>query len=122
MSIDEDLKAAYELKERYRYFNSTCIINENNLDDVREELLDFIFQFRNSSFDSFRTFGRLLSNWNEYILNSFYMVGKKRISNGPIEGMNSKIKTIIKVANGMKDFERFRNRCMFSLNRNTPIK
>ena len=96
-------------------------LTHDNLDNIREELLDSIFHFRNSPFESFRQFGRSLYNWFEYILNSFYMIDKRRISNGAIEGMNSKIKTIMKVSNGMKNFERFRNYCMFSLNKNTPI-
>ncbi|CCV66628.1 hypothetical protein BN85316070 [Paracholeplasma brassicae] len=36
--------------------------------------------------------------------------------------MNSQIKTIIKTSNGYKDFRRLRNRILYSLNKDTPIK
>lgn len=39
----------------------------------------------------------------------------KRYSNGPAEGLNSSIKTIIKDANGYKNFERFRKRALLIL-------
>ena len=41
---------------------------------------------------------------------------------GPIESLNSRLKRIIGDANGFTDFERFRNRAMFALNYNEPIK
>lgn len=39
----------------------------------------------------------------------------KRYSNGPAEGLNNSIKTIIKDANGYKNFERFRKRALLIL-------
>lgn len=56
------------------------------------------------------------------IKNSYIRVGKRRLSNGPIENMNSQIKTIIKTSNGYKDFRRLRNRILYSLSNDTPIK
>ncbi len=41
-------------------------------------------------------FGRLLRNWKQEIKNSFIRINGKRLSNAPIEGVNSRIKTIIK--------------------------
>ena len=43
------------------------------------------------------------------------MYESSRISNGKIEGTNSRIKTILKNANGFKNFSRMRNRIMFLL-------
>ncbi len=40
----------------------------------------------------------------------------------PIERANSKIKTIFKSANGYKNFHRLRNRIIYSLNKDVPIK
>ena len=51
-----------------------------------------------------------------------FIIIKKRLSNGPMEGCNSRIKCLIKNANGYRNFERFRKRVFFSLNKNTPIK
>ncbi|MBQ0036484.1 MAG: transposase, partial [Firmicutes bacterium] len=39
-----------------------------------------------------------------------------RVSNGPIEGRNSLIKKILKIANGYSNFKRFRNRVIYCLN------
>ena len=46
----------------------------------------------------------------------------RRLSNGPIENINSQIKTIMKSTNGYKEFERLRRRIFYTLNRDTPIK
>jgi transposase len=39
-----------------------------------------------------------------------------------MEGINSRIKTIMKSANGYRNFNRFRNRVIYSINKNVPIK
>lgn len=39
-----------------------------------------------------------------------------------MESLNGRIKRIISDGYGYKDFNRFRNRVMFSLNKNEPIK
>ena len=54
-------------------------------------------------------------------IDEFY-TSRKRLSNGPIEGANSRIKTILKSANGYTNFNRLRNRIMYSLNKDIPIK
>ena len=94
-SLDEDLKNAYFLKERYREFNSTA---DYPTCDVEFEML--IQEFLNHPWKAFRDFGALLHRWKPYIKNSFLRVNHRRLSNGPIEGVNSKIKTIMKSANG----------------------
>jgi transposase len=38
-----------------------------------------------------------------------------------IEGLNSRIKTIIKNANGYCNFGRLRNKILFAINKNEPI-
>ena len=48
-----------------------------------------------------------LEEWRNEIVNSFSYVNGKRVSNGPIEGRNSLIKKIIKLANGFSNFKRF---------------
>ena len=116
-SIDEDLKKAYILKERYREFNLTA--DYETCDEEFEELID---EFINSKHEEFRTFGNLLIHWKHEIKNSFIRYQGKRLSNGPIEGANSRIKTILKSANGYVNFNRLRNRIMYSLNKDIPIK
>ncbi len=115
--IDNDLSYTYYLKERYREFNLTT--DYNTCDEEFKELrTEFVY----SHLPEFVEFGDLLTNWKPYIKNSFIRVRNRRLSNGPIEGMNSQIKTIIKAANGYKNFRRFRNRVAYSINKDVPIK
>ena len=60
---------------------------------------------------------KTLENWKQEILNSFVLIGNKRISNGPIEGKNYYIKKILYNGNGMMNFEHSRNRIFYSQNR-----
>lgn len=118
MSIDPDLQYAYNLKEKYREFNLTA-----SFETCDEELEELIEDFRNSHLEEFRQFGKLIKRWKPYIKNSFIRVNnKKRLSNGPMEGINSRIKTILKSSNGIKKFFRLRNRAAYSINKNVPIK
>lgn len=117
LSINSDLKYAYELKEKYREFNLTAFYN--NCDIELDNLID---EFRNSHLEEFRTFGKLLKRWKPNIKNSFIRIDNKRLSNGPMEGINSRIKTILKSANGIKQFYRLRNRIIYSINKDVPIK
>ncbi|WP_373422621.1 transposase [Acholeplasma oculi] len=78
--------------------------------------------FKSNPVKEFRDFGRMIQTWKVEIKNSFIMSKGRRISNGPIESTNSKIKTIIKVSNGIRDFRRLRGKIMYSINKDTPLK
>ena len=99
--IDTDLKYAYHLKERYREFNLTA-----DYETCDEELSEF---------------GKIIRNWKIEIKNSFIRVNGRRLSSGAIEGVNSRIKTIIKNANGYTNFGRLRNKIIYSINKNETI-
>jgi len=118
LSIDEDLTAAYKLKEMYRDFNKTAEYNEQ----TREQLRYMINEFKTFKFKSYRDFGDLLAKHEDYILNSFIRIEGRRLSNGPCEGLNSRIKTILKNACGYTKFPRLRNKIIYSLNKYTGIK
>ena len=75
-------------------------------------------------------FSKTLSNWKVEIINSFciskavYNVSKdtgeitveqKRINNALMENRNAIIKLVTKAANGYRNWDRFRNRCMLVL-------
>ena len=45
----------------------------------------------------------------------------RRLSNGPIESLNSRVKIVLDNGYGYTNFNRFRNRLMYSLNYNEPI-
>ena len=76
----------------------------------------------------FVSFARLLSKYKEPIINSFVIAEKygpsglynSRLSNGPIESMNRKIKDLKRLGRGYNNFEHFRNRFLYAA-RSCPI-
>lgn len=114
LNIDKNLKEAYSLKELYLIFNSTSThVN------ARADLSEIIREYASSSIEGYRQFSSTLIDWFEEIVNSFILYKGKRISNGKIEGTNSRIKTILKNANGFRNFSRMRNRIMYSINKDS---
>lgn len=118
LSVDKELAAAYYLKEEYREFNLTEEYNEESL----TKLEDLIEKFKKSPFEEFINFGCMLDHWKYYIVNSFIRVDGKRMSNGPMESLNGRLKRLLNDGYGYSNFPRFRNRAMFALNKNEPIK
>ena len=124
LDIDDELKLAYELSEEYREFNK--VANETNCE---EQLNDLIDKFFNSKLDPFIEVAKTLFTWKEYILNSFITIkdclddngNPRRLSNGPIEGINSIIEKININGNGYSNFNRFRNRCIYVINKEYTI-
>jgi len=98
--IDDILMKAYELKEQYQEFNKTA-----NYDKCEEKLNELINKFINFPHEAYNTFGNLLKHWKEQIINSFIRINGTRLSNGKMEGLNSRLKCLIKNANGFKDFD-----------------
>ena len=125
LDIDDELKLAYELSEEYREFNRAA--NENNYE---EQLNDLIKKFFNSKLEPFIEVSKTLSTCKEYILNSFVTIkdclddnGKaRRLSNVPIKGINSIIEKINANGNGYSNFERFKNRCIYLINKEYIIR
>ena len=116
LSIDSNLADAYHLKEEYREFN-LC----GTYDEALYKIDDFIERFKNSHYAEFREFGALLERWKIYIINSFLIVDGKRMSNGPMESLNGRIKRLLHDGYGYSNFDRFRNRILFVLNKNEPV-
>ena len=95
---------------------------------VRNELRDLIVTYRNSRFEMFRDFASLLEKFEDPIINSFIMVEKigngriydARLSNGPIESINRKVKDLKRMGRDFRNFEHFRNRFLFAT-RSAPI-
>ena len=117
LSIDSDLKDAYELLNEYRNFNSVAKIN-----NAAEMLDELIIKFHNSKIDEYKKAYRLLKNWRTEIINSIHRINEHVISNGGLERANRDIKTIIRHAYGYTNFPRLRNRIMYIKNKNAPIK
>ena len=117
LKVSDELKDAYYLKEAYREFNLTATYE--NAEEQFDVLCD---AFKTCGIKEYYKFRYLLLEWKTEILNSFFRLNGYRISNGNLERKNSDIKTIIKVSNGYTNFERLRNRIMFSINKTEPIQ
>ena len=76
----------------------------------------------------FREFSSLLEKYKNPIINSFIMVEKigagkiysSRLSNGPIESINRKVKDLKRLGRGFRNFEHFRNRFLYAT-RSAPV-
>lgn len=111
LSIDGLLAKAYDLKVRYQEFNYLA-----RYESCDEELENLIEEFLSFPHDAFFQFGRLLQHWKVEIKNSFIRIDNRRLSNGKMEGCNSRLKCLIKNANGFRNFDRFKRRCLYVIN------
>ena len=117
LAISDTLKAAYELKEEYREFNLV-----GTYEQAITVIPEFIDRFKAFPRQEYRDFGCTLGHWRQEIINSFIRIDGKRLSNGPMESLNGRIDKIMSDGCGYSNFERFRNRVMFGLNKDEPIK
>jgi len=115
LKIHPDLKKTYNLKNQYQKFNS---IEEAkfNRDKHEKKLSEIINSMKTSGVKEMENCANTLQNWKSEILNSFLWIDTRRISNGPIEGKNNYVKKILSNANGFTNFERARNRIIYSQN------
>lgn len=121
LDLDTDLKKAYFLKEQFDTFNNS---NEKEYNAVakKEQLSILINDLLESNINEMIKVGKTFKNWKNEILNSFTWINGRRVSNGPIEGKNNYIKKMIGNANGFNNFERARNKFMYSQNKKENIK
>ncbi|NJE41579.1 ISL3 family transposase [Faecalicoccus pleomorphus] len=116
LDIDPELKKAYELKEQYFDFNQITEETYTGRLEKEKELDRLILNCIESEIIQMAKCGKTLKEWKTEILNSFIWIDGKRVSNGPVEGKNSYIKKILFNANGFVNFERARNKIMYSQN------
>ena len=123
--IDPKLKEFRDFKELYIKFNAR---NAGKPIEARNELNELITFYKKSEYEIFREFGLLLEKYKDPIINSFIMVEKyrkgkvyeSRLSNGPIESINRKIKDLKRAGRGYRNFEHFRNRFLYAT-RGKPV-
>ncbi len=123
--LDPKLEDYRDLKELYIQFNSR---NAGRPIEARQELDELIDVYYNCGHSIFQNFASLLQKYQEPIINSFIMVEKygsgqiydSRLSNGPIESLNRKVKDLKRLGRGFRNFEHFRNRFLYAT-RNNPI-
>ena len=123
--IDPRLETLRDLKEKYIIFNKEYAGDPMKAATALEDLIDDYFHSGDSIFTDF---ARLLCRYKQPILNSFIMVQKNgpgglyssRLSNGPIESLNRKVKALKRLGRGFRSFEHFRNRFLYAA-RNNPV-
>lgn len=126
LDIDPKLSKAYYLTRKYREFNKTA-----NINNCANELESLIEEFLSSNIKGFIDVARTIIYWKEYIINSFITIEqtssdgtiiKRRLSNGPAEGINSKLEIININGYGFSNFNRYKNKCIYSINKDVAIK
>ena len=123
--IDPRLRTLRKLKEMYVTFNTR---NAGLPVKAAEEIEELISHYYYCGESIFVEFAQLLSKYKDPIINSFIMVEKhgpgglydSRLSNGPIESLNRKIKDLKRMGRGFRNFEHFRNRFLYAA-RNNPV-
>lgn len=113
LSIDPNLCLAWQLKERYCYFNRNATLE--NADVWLDEIIS---EFATSRLKPFVDMSKTLSHWRQEIINSFIRINGRRISNGPMEGMNSKLEKLIVNGNGIPKVDTLRNRALLRYGKN----
>ena len=116
LSFDDELRQAYNAKEEYLIFDQVSKEEINN-SNKRKELNAVIKKFKHTHVEESTSVAVTLEHWKEEILNSFTWINDRRISNGPCEGKNNYVKKILSNANGMSNFQRARNRILYSQNK-----
>lgn len=123
--ISERLSTLRDLKEMYIKFNAR---NAGHPMAAATEIEGLIDYYLHSGDSIFVDFAFLLIKFKDPIINSFVMVEKhgpggihdSRLSNGPIESLNRKVKDLKRLGRGFRNFEHFRNRFLYAT-RNNPI-
>ena len=114
LKISPELNEAYLIKDRYLLFNSCC-----DFHNAEKDLNDILYFISKSKIPEMIAIYKMLNNWTEEILNSFIVINGRRLSNGIMESRNSIVKLIKKTGNGYVNFARFRNRCMYCMNKDS---
>lgn len=122
---DPNLDIASILKDEVTDFYKKC-----TYEDAKKKLEEIIIDFRNCPIENLSQFANTLTTWKQEIINSFIIVDKKnnrKMNTAIVENRNKSIKLIKHASNGYLNWERFRNKILFSLNSDTtyylnPIK
>lgn len=112
LSISDELRSAYELKEEYTVFNATF-----TLDEVRDNFDTLVDDFISARIPEYVEFITLLRNWKYEIINSFQRIEGQRINNGIAESINQDIAALLYNTKGIRNNIRRRKRIMYSINK-----
>lgn len=110
LSMSDELKTAYELKEAYCEWFNWAKTTEDVV-EVKRRLQDFYRKVEKAQIPAFLKAIQTLKNWQVEILNSFSF----QYSNGFLEGINNKTKVMKRNAYGFKRFDHFRAKILLNM-------
>lgn len=116
LAIHSHLLIAYKFYTEYSFINS-----QTELGLVNDLINTLLNNHAYTSVPELIVILQMIIKWKPYILNSFIIINGTRLSNGPIEGLNSQIKKLMRVANGYNNFQRFRARIMHCYNKELTL-
>ena len=106
-----------DLLYAFLYLQSIYIDLEKLSFEKAQSYFDFtIKSLLNSTYPEFVECGKTWNNYKEYIINSFIVYKGKRLSNGPIEGINKRVKDLKHVMSGYRNSDRFYKRLVLIQN------
>ena len=117
LSINEDLKVGYYLKEMYIHFNANSTYEE-----AKKNYQNVVDAFVAANIEEFVEFTNILFTWREEIINSFIHYKGRRINNSVAEGINSQVSKIIYNSKGIRNHKRRSKRIMFAINKDGFIR
>ena len=101
------------------------IIQSLNFDELAKKQLEkIIIDFRSSIVAEMSPFANTLTNWKKETINSFIIVDDKsnrKMNTAIVENRNRSIKLLKHASNGYLNWERFRNRILYTLNEDTTF-
>jgi len=114
LTSDPDMNEAYNL-----YYSLQLFYKLKNEHEAKKQINDLIALFQASNIEVMHTLSKTLIQWKQEIINSFIVIEqtKKKVNNAMIENTNKTIKTIKRNSNGFSNWDRFRNRVLYSINR-----
>ena len=118
LKLDDQFPIIKELKECFFDFDDYALSHPK---EAASKLNQLINKYRTSEQDIFIQFACVLNSHFDYIVNSYYVVNGRRLSNGPMEGFNRKPKDYRRLARGASNFEYTRNRILWSTRDTAPI-
>ncbi len=104
------LFSAYpDLQEVYDSVQEFHVLSTQEITALRSaDLSDWIDRSLNSEIPELRAAAETIDKWKKPLLNSF----ETGFSNGPVEGINNRIKVLKRNAHGFRNFENFRKRIL----------
>ena len=117
VAINYELGLAYTLKDEFLTINKSA--TPDTIEAALDEYINTLISFQ---IPEFLSVAKTMKKWRQEIINSFDTIDGRRISNGPVESVNSRIKLIKTSSNGYMNFDRFRRRVLYSLNSGSSIK